>query len=207
MKILSHRGYWGEGFVKNSLVAFNRSKELGFGTETDVRDCLGKLVISHDMPCGQEITFEKFLSCFSGSNLPLAINIKADGLAQSLRNVFKDWPTLEWFVFDMSIPDMMAHIRVGNPVFTRLSDVETELVCIEEAVGVWVDGFSQDFMDTDQIESLFARQKKICFVSSELHGRPHLDYWQYLSRWQKQPLAMLCTDLPEEARNYFGESI
>lgn len=206
MKILSHRGYWGEGFAKNSLLAFNRSKELGFGTETDVRDCLGRLVISHDMPYGQEIPFEQFLSCFRDTRLPLAINIKADGLAQHLHTAFEGVHFLEWFVFDMSIPDMLSHIRVGNPVFTRLSDVENELVCIDEAVGVWVDGFSRDFMDTDQIDSLFALQKRICFVSSELHGRPHLGYWQYLSRWKRQPLAMLCTDLPEDARNYFGES-
>ena len=61
MLILSHRGYWISPIEKNKDVAFNRSFSLGFGTETDVRDCAGKLVISHDMPDGNEKTLEEFL--------------------------------------------------------------------------------------------------------------------------------------------------
>ena len=50
MKILSHRGFWREVAEKNKLVAFDYSFSLGFGTETDVRDFGGELVISHDIP-------------------------------------------------------------------------------------------------------------------------------------------------------------
>jgi glycerophosphoryl diester phosphodiesterase len=45
MKIMSHRGYWRGEDEKNTTTAFSRSFDLGFGTETDVRDALGQLVI------------------------------------------------------------------------------------------------------------------------------------------------------------------
>lgn len=41
MKIISHRGFWHNPSEKNTEMAFCRSFELGFGTETDVRDSLG----------------------------------------------------------------------------------------------------------------------------------------------------------------------
>ena len=48
MLIISHRGYWGQNVNKNTKDAFKRSFNLGFGTETDIRDHDGTLVISHD---------------------------------------------------------------------------------------------------------------------------------------------------------------
>lgn len=203
MKILTHRGHWGEGFQKNSLKAFARSAELGFGTETDVRDCLKKIVISHDMPQGQEVPFEHFLKIFRDTGLPLAINIKANGLALALHEAFEGWPKNDWFVFDMSVPDMLAHVQIGNPVYSRLSDIEPIPIYIEKVSGVWIDGFHENYMQTETIEYLLARQKKLCFVSPELHGRPHLEYWKYLLQWKENPLTMICTDFPEEANIFF----
>ena len=55
MIILSHRGYWKSEEERNQEVAFHHSFDLGYGTETDIRDIQGKLVISHDMPQGNEI--------------------------------------------------------------------------------------------------------------------------------------------------------
>ena len=57
MKILSHRGYWKTAEEKNTATAMHRSFSLGFGTETDVRDYNGKLVISHDIPDSSAISF------------------------------------------------------------------------------------------------------------------------------------------------------
>ena len=76
MKILSHRGYWNNLTEKNSKSAFRRSFQLGFGTETDVRDLNGELVISHDMPIFDEATlpFYNFLSIYSNK-----INKNDDG--------------------------------------------------------------------------------------------------------------------------------
>ena len=82
MIILSHRGYWKDFQTEsNKRVAFDRSFDLGFGTETDLRDINGNIVISHNMPNGDEMTFEDLLQIMNGRNLPLALNIKADGQA------------------------------------------------------------------------------------------------------------------------------
>lgn len=62
---------------------------MGYGTETDIRDIQGKLVISHDMPQGNEITFEELLQIMDGRNLPLALNIKADGMANEILQFVK----------------------------------------------------------------------------------------------------------------------
>src|SRR5687768_9122352 len=109
MKILSHRGYWTKPSEKNSIPAFMRSLECGFGLETDVRDCAGKIVVSHDMPIGGEVDFDQLIKLFRNSNRLLALNIKADGLAVALKNALSACDIKDWFVFDMSIPDMRAY--------------------------------------------------------------------------------------------------
>ena len=52
MQILSHRGLWHSSMERNTKDAFVRSFDAGLGTETDLRDICGKIVVSHDMPHG-----------------------------------------------------------------------------------------------------------------------------------------------------------
>ena len=91
MKIISHRGYWKRLAEQNTIKAFQRSFALGFGTETDIRDLQGELVVSHDMPKGDEMRLEKFLALVSSyedaHSLTLALNIKSDGLLIPLKNI------------------------------------------------------------------------------------------------------------------------
>jgi glycerophosphoryl diester phosphodiesterase len=65
MKILSHRGYWLSADEKNSTVAFQRSFDQGYGTETDLRDYCGEVVIAHDVATKKNITFEQFLEIYT----------------------------------------------------------------------------------------------------------------------------------------------
>jgi len=205
MIVLSHRGYWLQAPEKNQPVAFERSFALGFGTETDVRDCQGRLLMSHDMPGGAEMELDAFLACLDGRKLPLAINIKADGLAVPLRKAMEARGVHDWFVFDMAVPDMRAHFQAGNPVFTRMSEVEREPAWLDAASGVWLDSFGDEWYDMALVAGLLARGKRVCIVSSELHGRPHDALWQQLRTLAGTPGLMLCTDLPEQARAFFGE--
>ena len=144
MIVLSHRGYWKQKAEKNEPVAFHRSFDLGFGTETDVRDRLGELVISHDMAGADAMTLPQLLEIVNGRPLPLALNIKADGLAELLAAQMRGVDRRTWFTFDMSIPDMRHHLRVGNPVFARLS--ETESICggLKHSEGIWVAAIEKD---------------------------------------------------------------
>jgi len=203
LHILSHRGYWRDASEKNSQIAFRRSFDLGFGTETDLRDCAGTLVISHDMPKGGEMTLDDFLALYGDSNLPLALNIKADGMADMLCAALRRANVVNWFAFDMSIPDTRGYLRAGAPVFMRMSEVERDPPWMDRAAGVWLDAFDENWFDAATLEALL-NKTRICVVSSELHGRDAAELWRQLAPFKHRDALLLCTDRPEEARDFFG---
>ncbi|RMO98186.1 hypothetical protein ALQ33_02733 [Pseudomonas syringae pv. philadelphi] len=203
MQIISHRGYWLEKGERNLAVAFHRSFDLGFGTETDVRDVAGQLVISHDMPVGGELTLDALLGIMAGRNLPLAINVKADGMSLALRETFARHGHTNWFAFDMAVPDMRSYLQEKVLTYTRLSDVEPSPAWIDQAAGVWLDGFDSEWFSNQVIDDLLARGKRVCVVSPELHGRNGLALWQQLRELNSQNRLTLCTDTPVDAVNFF----
>lgn len=209
MRIISHRGYWKEPAEKNTAVAFERSFTLGFGTETDFRDCAGKLVIAHDPPGVDAMPVEAMLAQLVRANpeLPLAINIKSDGLQRLVRAALEAAGARSYFLFDMSVPDAIQSIRAGLPVYTRQSDVEPEPVLYAQARGVWMDAFTEDsWLTAERITAHARAGKEVCLVSPELHKRTHLSFWERLQKGGVTDLdgVTLCTDLPEEARAFFG---
>ena len=71
---------------RNALSALRAA--LGFGIETDIRDALGELVISHDPPRSKDaVKFECFLDLVLATKSAgrIALNIKADGLHTTQR--------------------------------------------------------------------------------------------------------------------------
>jgi hypothetical protein len=206
MEIISHRGFWLDSVEKNSLIAFERSFTEGFGFETDIRDYNGKLVISHDIPIGNEMLFDDFVKIFPKSySSTLALNIKSDGLAESINNVLKNSFISNWFVFDMSVPDMVNHIKFGNPFFTRVSEFEKEPLFYENALGIWLDAFVSNWYTEINILKWLNDKKKICIVSPELHSRDHFTLWSMLknSNLHFERDIILCTDFPTQAKKYF----
>jgi len=209
MKIISHRGYWKLQIEKNTTESFKRSFDLGFGTETDIRDCCGELVISHDMPIGRELKLDDFLGMVANyptePPLPLALNIKADGMAKKLKEKLKLYPALNYYFFDMSIPDMRSYIELGLPTYSRVSEYEHPPIFYEQAAGVWLDGFDSDWFGNELIIDLLKSNKPVCVVSPELHGRPHEALWRRMHSIKDQSNLMLCTDLPEAASSFFRD--
>ena len=203
MEIISHRGLWEAQEEKNTKNSFNKSFDLGFGTETDVRDANGDLVISHDIPGGNEMTLREFCSLKGVTDYTLALNIKSDGLAAKLKNTLNEFGLTKWFVFDMSIPDTLGHLQVGNPVFTRLSDIEINTVLLNESVGVWLDAFISDWYGEKIILDLLNQGKKVCIVSPELHGRNYERVWEMLKPISVNENLLICTDFPIQAKHYF----
>lgn len=206
MIILSHRGYWKDLSEKNQPTAFNRSFSLGFGTETDIRDRNGDLVISHDMPGADAITLADMLDILGGRDLPLALNIKADGLGRKLQSQLRARGLTQWFTFDMSVPETVVQIGLGMPVFSRASEYERRPVLYDQAIGIWLDGFLSDWFSPDDVAAFLQDGKRVAIVSPELHRRSHLGLWQRLREagLTDNPELMLCTDLPEDAQAYFG---
>lgn len=204
MQILSHRGFWLETEEKNRATAFHRSFDQQFGTETDVRDRLGELVIAHDMATQEDITLTEMLTILNNRHLPLAMNIKADGLVTSLKQAMTNAGVKDWFVFDMAIPDMRSYLLADIPVFTRMSEVEQQPAWLEESAGVWLDAFTDIWYNPSHIEALLNKDKRVCIVSPELHKRPHASLWQMLLPLRQHKALMLCTDLPTEAQTFFA---
>lgn len=207
MQILSHRGYWKNPAEKNSVTAFEESFRLGFGTETDLRDLAGALVVSHDPPASDAMAADTLFSIHQAhdSGLTLALNVKADGLQTLVSDYLGRFGVRDAFVFDMSIPDTLHWIRAGVPVFTRHSDVEPDPVLYTESAGVWLDGFHSDWWDAATIMRHLDAGKRVCIVSPDLHRREHLPVWDRLksSGLPESDDIMLCTDYPEAARDAF----
>jgi glycerophosphoryl diester phosphodiesterase len=204
VQIISHRGYWLQPGEKNSRLAFARTVDAGFGTETDVRDLAGRLVVAHDPALGGEMGWDELLAMFRHAGLPLAVNIKADGLAPLLAAAFDGWDA-PWFAFDMSGPEMVRYARAGLPFYTRHSDVEPEPILLAEAAGVWLDSFTDDqWIRPETILRRLDAGKAVCVVSSELHGRDPARLWERLQALRGVAGVTLCTDRPQEARAALG---
>lgn len=211
MKILSHRGYWKSPEEKNLDAAFERSFSLGFGTETDIRDLAGTLVVSHDMPKEGVLTACDLFEIHQHTcpSACLALNIKSDGLQVPLSTLLEKYAIEDYFLFDMSIPDALACLRRGLRCFSRQSEYEPEPAFYSQAEGVWIDGFHGEWWDEEVILGHLNAGKRVCLVSPELHGRPHLPFWEKLAGWDCVTSAelMLCTDLPESAVKTLGLTV
>ncbi|KDA94724.1 hypothetical protein [Pantoea agglomerans] len=211
MIIISHRGYWKEIPEKNQIQAFERSFRLGYGTETDVRDYNGNLVISHDIPDENCLKFEDFLDIYISEKteglLPLALNIKSDGLQKKIKELLLLKNIEDYFVFDMSVPDTIGYRNENINYFVRYSEFESLNSLYDNANGVWLDGFEKDLVEENLIEKFLNDNKFVCLVSSELHKRPHRELWSSLKSYNKSVLEnsklILCTDLPEDAMEFF----
>ena len=208
MKLIAHRGYWLKPEEKNSLIAFSRALENGFGIETDLRDFKGCLVVSHDIPTESAISIETFEKLLKDKFIesPIALNIKADGLFDLVENFLKSSRLKNAFVFDMSIPDMRSYLKRGISVYTRLSEYENQAIFIENCDGIWLDSFDGRWFGCDFVSDLLKKSKKLCFVSPELHGRNHESFWKFLieNSFNENENISLCTDFPLEAKEYFN---
>jgi hypothetical protein len=208
MKVLSHRGYWKTLNEKNTEVSFRRSFELGFGTETDFRDFCGKLVIAHDVATAEAVSAYQFFEIYTqySSNLPLAINIKSDGLQNLLRETLEKYNITNYFLFDMSVPDALVYIREGGfNVYTRQSEYEKEPSFYRDAKGVWMDMFFSDWIEEDDILRHLENDKEVCIVSPDLHKREPKVFWERLKKMSviDSEKVSICTDFPEEAKQFF----
>ena len=210
INILSHRGYWKKESEKNSITAFERSFKLGFGTETDVRDFNGELVISHDIASEESMSVDSFLKLYKSVNdtLPLALNIKSDGLQLKLIELLKRRSVKNYFVFDMSVPDGLNYLKTGLNIFTRQSEYELNPSFYEKAQGVWLDEFHAHWITEEVLIEHINNNKLVCIVSPDLHKRTYLNEWKNYKEYDKTmnfKNVMICTDYPETAKTFFHE--
>lgn len=206
MKIISHRGCWNSPSEKNTYKAFCTSFDAGYGTELDVRDSNGTLVISHDIPSGDEMKFSDLLELMDGRNLLLAINIKADGLAPYILELLNKYSHTNYFTFDMSIPDLVFQYLTGINCYCGISDICPVPPLFPVYNGIWLDSFHSDWYSKTDLDSIIEKYKRVCIVSADLHQRNSTKQWNIirsLDNFRSSDL-VLCTDKPKEASNFFA---
>lgn len=212
--ILAHRGLWQEPGERNSLPALTKALAAGFGLETDIRDSVGELVLSHDPPGRDPMPLTALLEVYNSYPMAgiLALNIKADGLHAALAEALRRHGVDEdrYFVFDMAVPDALGYLKLGMPCFTRQSEVEPVPAFADRASGIWLDCLERDWITSREVVSRCLAGHRIALVSPELHGRAYQGAWQEwrdayrrLRRNGAGDRMMVCTDLPVEARAYF----
>ncbi len=208
MKILAHRGYWKKPDDKNSSVAIREALKRGYGFESDIRDFDGKIVISHDIPTADSPDAKQVFRWLReyGDRYTFAINIKSDGLKNLLKEALKAYQITNYFLFDMSVPQMVEFNDMGLRFYTRQSEMEQVPCMYKEANGVWIDGFySTDWITKELLEKHLDNHKEIILVSPELHGnKEYKFFWDRIREYGLTKLG-ICTDQPDEAREFFYE--
>lgn len=210
-QILAHRGYWLNQSEQNKEVAFVRALKSGFGIETDIRDLNGEIVVSHDLPRIDQdglMTLEDLLYLYEsiGNKLPLALNIKADGMQEKITEKINSIESENVFLFDMSIPDLLVTRNKGLNFLTRYSDLEHSLELLSDSCGVWVDELLEEWVTESFFDLKGLGNKALFFVSPELHRRDYRGRWGDMSGWNvvRSRNVYLCTDMPTKAVNCFG---
>ena len=209
-RVLAHRGHWKSEFGfkelgKNSVEAIHRAVELGFGIETDIRDYMGEVVISHDPADETSLEFEKLLSIEIRGLV--ALNVKSDGSANKIESMFNSSkPNFEYFFFDMSYPEGRKYESKRLPIANRKSEYER----LPEVLSrdIWVDCFDSDWYtkNTDWFTNLDANN--IVLVSPELHNRSHKESWKWITtQMTEHQNLFICTDMPLEFLNFWEKQI
>ena len=153
MEILAHRGYWNSNIANNSEEALFGALKNGYGFESDIRDYMGRMVISHNIADSSSPDAESVFAELAryGDKYCFAINIKADGLKALLMELLGKYGINNYFTFDMSVPQMIEYSEMNIRFFTRQSEYEKNPVMYDQAAGVWIDAFFDDSWITEKL--------------------------------------------------------
>lgn len=212
IELLAHRGLWRDRREGNSRAALQAALEAGYGLETDIRDRGEQLMVAHDPADERAWPLRDLLGIYAElrSTACLALNIKSDGLAPQLAALLEAHAIENYFVFDMSVPDMLHYARAGLRFFTRHSEYEPRPALYDQAAGVWLDAFHHTWFTRETIAGHVRAGKDVCVVSPELHSRQADEVWRMLAGCPDRglsgsgsPRLMLCTDRAPAAEGMF----
>ena len=208
--VLAHRGAWSSALEPNSVAALKSAAEKGFGIETDFRDRLGSIVVSHDVALERHPLLSEVLGALSSSHFKgvLALNVKADGLVTTLGLFRQELKQVDHFFFDMSIPETLKYSSANLVIAERRSEYETgPSLKFPKASSKtrWIDSFHLDWwLDIDS-STLVPTGSRAFFVSPELHGRDPSNAWRRLRELVESGISVgVCTDFPDDYWAFIG---
>ena len=196
--IFAHRGQWNSEVSPNSDQSFHLAAKNGFGIETDVRDCAGHVIVSHD-PCTNHEHLS--LSSLLNNQAQIALNIKTDGIVEEIKKFNHEMLESGSFVFDCSFPQLLAYKKAGIPHAIRISEFEKELPWKPNYI--WLDSFESDWwLEDSRILNLIEDVPTIV-VSPELHKRKPEVMWEKVISIRESGIDLsICTDHPERVLAY-----
>lgn len=151
----------------NSIPAL-KNTEVRFGVEVDIQFLNGALVTGHD-PGNAECYFTEWLTHYSHAFL--ALNIKQEGIENTVISACEKQGITNFFLFDLSFPALFNLQKRGeNRVALRVSDMEAyqTISLFEGKVDwVWLDAFQSYSFINEALPHL--KKFKLCLVSPELH--------------------------------------
>jgi hypothetical protein len=176
-------------FICHRINTINELKEIPtcFGVELDLRDRDNQIIMSHD-PFLTGENFSEYAKHYHHGTIIL--NVKSERIEDKTFDIIQTKNITEYFFLDSSIP--MIYLKGNKYKFaTRFSEIEA-IESIEKQLNliewIWVDCFTKY---PDNILDVKKFNKKICFVSPELQGRPS-DIMKYSSNLQFIPDAICC---------------
>jgi hypothetical protein len=209
--ILAHRGEWRSIEERNQISALARAANKGFGIETDLRDLLGAVVISHDPPERAATELGELLAVLESRAFRgvLALNIKADGLVSLLHDHFSFLRKLDYFFFDMSYPETLKFTEARLETATRQSEFERyDLDQVRQrhrTKNIWIDCFDSDWWVDMKLIDIAPKGERAFFVSPEIHGRSPDLVWKKLNEFAQGGQTFgICTDFPEDFWSFIG---
>lgn len=200
--IYAHRGMWESVDNQNTLDSCLLAKKHDFGVELDVRSNFGNLYLSHDQDKSRTTNL---FSEVMNLRVPIAINLKEDGLLKRISKMSNLMKVPGTFVFDGSLPEMVQARKMGISHALRISEYEEKLPWDPDFV--WLDSFESDWwVNSESIFDMFAKQN-VVVVSPELHGRESGEVWHYLKSITKSKNLKIgiCTDEPMRFYEYLSE--
>ena len=141
---------------------------LGYGVEIDLRSWKSSIILHHE-PFEQGTNFEDWLREYNHGTLIL--NIKEEGLENTIISLMKKHKIEKYFFLDMSFPFIIKSSHKGNTKiaarFSEFESVETVLSLKNKIEWVWVDCFNQTPFVIDEYHKIKEANLKICIVSPE----------------------------------------
>lgn len=149
-----------------------RATDCNCGVEVDIRSSGDNLIIHHD-PFSVGELFDAWIREYNHGTLIL--NVKEEGLENSLLDLMSKFNITDFFFLDQSFPFLIKTSSQGETrCAVRVSEfeaVETALALAGKVEWIWVDCFNVFPLSKSDYLRLREAGFKLCLVSPELQGR------------------------------------